>query len=193
MKKILAIMLLAGSILCFAAEPVPVLTNPDRDSLNEWAGTNPDVREFAAAFGIKFPAFFGSKEAHFGLFKCFVDDNGYLAVAITPKRTELLKPLVLTSKIKVKSGTWYHVEVSNSMNSRRAALYVDGHFQMENDQVLIPAPEALPIPADAAFGGEIRDLKIYNAVLFSEELAYADTADYADWQKRAQIVASQTK
>ena len=75
MKKILAIMLLAGSILCFAAEPIPVLTNPDRDALNDWGGTKPDVREFAAAFGIKFPAVFGSKTADFGLFKCYVDDN----------------------------------------------------------------------------------------------------------------------
>lgn len=193
MKKILAIMVLAVSCLCFAAEPIPILTNPDREALNEWAETKPDVREFAAAFGIKFPAIFGSKTAHFGLFKCYVDDNGFLAVAITPKRTEMLKPLVLTSKIKVKSGTWYHVEFSCSMNSRRAALYIDGHFQMENDQLLIPAPEALPIPVDAEFGGEVRDLKIYNAALFSEELAYADSADYADWQKRAAAVAALQK
>lgn len=210
MKKTLAVMSLAMlSAVTFAAEPVPVLTGHDADCsrkqdcschaavwqerMNDWAKTNPDVREFAAAFGIKFPMIFGSKEADFGLFKCYVDDNGYLAVQITPKRTEMLKPLVLTSKVKVKSGTWYHVELSCSMNSRRAALYVDGHFQVENDQILIPAPEALPIAEDAEFGGEVRDLKIYDAALFSEELAYADSADYADWQKRAQAVAANQK
>ena len=193
MKKILVVLFLAVTAVCFAAEPVPVLVDPDRDALNEWAETRPDVREFAAAFRINFPAVFGAKRADFGLFKCYVDDDGFLAVEISPKRTEMLKPLILTSKIKVRSGTWYHVEVSNSMNSRRAALYVDGHFQTENDQVLIPAPEALPIPANAKFGGEIRDLKIYNAALFSEELAYADVSDYNLWQKRAAAVASQQK
>ena len=149
MKKILVVLFLAVTAVCFAAEPVPVLVDPDRDALNEWAETRPDVREFAAAFRINFPAVFGAKRADFGLFKCYVDDDGFLAVEISPKRTEMLKPLILTSKIKVRSGTWYHVEVSNSMNSRRAALYVDGHFQTENDQVLIPAPEALPIPPNA--------------------------------------------
>ncbi len=193
MKKILAIMFLAVSAICFAAEPVPVLTSADRETLNEWSGTNPDVREFSAAFGIKFPALFGSKTADFGLFRCYVDENGCLAVAITPKPAEMLKPLILTSKIRVESGTWYHVEISSSMNSRRAALYVDGFFQVENDQLLIPAPDARPISADAVFGGAIRDFKLYDAALFSEELAYADTADYTGWQKRAQAVAAHPK
>ncbi len=181
-----------------AAEPIPVLNFSSVKASLEKRALNPTIKDVAAAFWIRFDngLFFKSKEADkasFGLFDCFRAEDGRIGVTIFPKKTELMKPVTMYSKIKAKEGQWYHVEFAYSMNMRRYTLYVDGVFQMENDRLLMPMPDFSLFKIGEGFGGEIKDFKFYDAALPSEELSLSKaTADDYDAIKK-EIASIQTK
>ena len=171
----------------------------DEKAFQAWA-RKLDTREIAASFWIGFDksSLGGARNAdtaNLGLFNCDVDQDGYLAVGIISKKTELFKPVVMTSKTKVEFGKWYHVEFSYSMNARRYALYIDGDFQVESASELLPVPAVGELRLGNGFRGAVKDLKFYDAALGSEELALsrATAEDYDNLKKTANAVAASTK
>ena len=171
----------------------------DQAAFKAWA-KKLDTREIAAAFWIRFDkTLFGgpsnSKVASLGLFDCYRADDGTITVKLFTKKTELLKPVEMKSTFKSELGKWYHVEFSYSMNERRYKLYIDGKFQVENDQLMLPEIAVGDLKLGSGFRGAVKDLKFYDAALPSEELAIskAAPADYDKLSASARGIVSGTK
>lgn len=171
----------------------------DQNAFRAWA-KKLDVSEMASSFWIRFDdgvfsAARNSDTASLGLFNCFLNKDGNICVKIFSKKTELLKPITMKGKFKAEFGKWYHVEFSYSMNARRYALYIDGKFQMENNNVLLPEPAIGDLKLGNGFRGAVRDLKFYDAALDSEELSLANATaeDYDALKKQADALAAGTK
>lgn len=171
----------------------------DQTAFKAWA-KKMNVNEMAASFWIRFDkTLFGggsnASTASLGLFDCSRDADGHICITVFPKKTELLDPVVMKSKITAEFGKWYHVEFSYSMNERRYKLYVDGSFQMENDNLLMPLPAVRELKLGNGFRGAVKNLKFYNAALGSEELALSDASDsaYDDLKTTADAVAASAK
>lgn len=169
----------------------------DPAAFRKWA-SKVDTREIAASFWIRFDdAFFGGKTnvADFALFDCSIDAERHIVVKVNTKRTELMKPVTMTSRLQAEFGKWYHVEFSYSMNSRRYALYIDGRFQMENDILMMPLPGIRDLKPDGTFRGAVKDLRFYEAALISEELALTNPADtdFEALRKQAATIVASTK
>ena len=170
----------------------------DEAAFRKWA-KNLRKNEIAACFWIRFDkgVFASAKNsdsASLGLFDCFLDQDGRIAVKVFTEKTSLLKPVVLTGKFKAEYGKWYHVEFSFSMNERRTKLYIDGKFQMENDKLILPTPAVGMLKLGNGFRGAVRDLKFYDAALESEELAISDAsaADYDALKASADAIAAKS-
>ncbi len=182
-----------------------IVLNPSEDSFasadlaafKKWV-KNLNTKEISASFWIRFDEGTFSKaknadKASLGLFDCFRAEDGRIGVTVFTKKTELMKPITMYSKIKAEFGKWYHVEFSYSMNMRRYALYIDGKFQMENDRLLIPVPAVGDLKLGDGFRGAVRDLKFYDAALPSEELSIS-RATAEDYDKlKAEALAIDTK
>ncbi len=169
----------------------------DEEAFKKWA-KKLNTKEISASFWIRFDEGFLKKasnadDASLGLFNCFRAEDGRIGVTVFAKKTELLKPVTMYSKIKAEYGKWYHVEFSYSMNMRRYALYIDGKFQMENDRLLLPVPAVGELKLGDGFRGAVKDLKFYDAALPAEELSLsAATADDYDAIKKS-ITGIETK
>ncbi len=182
-----------------------LVLNPSKDSFaaadlaafQKWV-KNLNTKEIAASFWIRFDdgAFAKAENANkasLGLFNCFRAEDGRIGVTVFTKKTELMKPITMYSQIKAEYGKWYHVEFSYSMNMRRYTLYIDGKFQMENDRLLIPVPAVGELKLGDGFRGAVRDLKLYDAALPSEELSLS-RATAEDYDKlKADALAINTK
>ena len=158
-----------------------------------------DLREISGAFWIRFdqvrPYSAGSEPA-LGLFDCRIGDGGQIELAIPSAPTEIMAgELVMRGKLRPERGRWYHVEFNYSFNRRRYSLYVDGRWQTENDQLVLPALALGKPVLGRGFRGAVRDLKFYDAALESEELAIAAETDkdYAALRQRAAGVAATAK
>ncbi len=168
----------------------------DEAAFRNWA-KKLDTREISAAFWIRFDegGIFASPrnadKASLGLFDCFRTEDGRIGITVFTKKTELMKPVTMYSKVKAEYGKWYHVEFSYSMNRRRYALYIDGKFQMENDRLIIPVPAVGELKLGDGFRGAVRDLKFYDAALENEELSIsgATADDYDKLKAEAQSIA----
>ncbi len=163
----------------------------DKSAFAKWAKAL-NTKEISASFWIRFDdgLFAGASNANkasLGLFDCFRAEDGRIGVTVFTQKTELMKPITMYSKIKAEYGKWYHVEFSYSMNARRYALYIDGKFQMENDDLLLPMPAVGELKLGDGFRGAVKDLKFYDAALGSEELSLskATAADYAKLKEEA--------
>ncbi len=165
----------------------------DEAAFKKWA-SKLNTKEISSAFWIRFDngTFTSPKnagKASLGLFDCFRAEDGRIGVTVFTKKTELMKPITMYSKIKAEYGKWYHVEFSYSMNARRYALYIDGVFQMENDRLLMPVPDVGMLKIGDGFRGAVKDLKFYDAALPSEELSISKaTAD--DYEAIKKDIAS---
>ena len=171
----------------------------DQAAFKAWA-KKLNTREIAASFWIRFDkSLFGGLSnagtASLGLFDCSLDKDGHIAVTIFPKKTEFIKPVVMKSLLTAEPGKWYHVEFAYSMNERRYKLYIDGKFQMENDELIIPVPDIRELKLGNGFRGAVRSLKFYDAALPSEELALSDAsdADYDSLREKAAKTAAAAK
>ena len=152
-----------------------------------------DRRELSGAFWIRFDRVPSRGAApSLGLFDCRTDKDGRLELALPAAPTEIMADeLVMRSQTRVERGKWYHVEFNYSANRRRYSLYLDGRWQVENDQLVLPVPTLGPPRLGRGFQGAIRDLKVYDAALESEALAIADTteAGYAALRQHAAAIA----
>ncbi len=169
----------------------------DTEAFRKWAKTH-EVGEMSAAFWIRFDKVgkgIGSQGASLGLFNCFLNQDGKIAIRLFEKPTELLKPVTMSSNIRAEAGKWYHVEFSYSMNSRTYHLYIDGHYQMESDKLLLPEPAVGELKLGNGFCGAVKDLKFYNMALDSEELALSTAKDseYDALAEKAKAVVGSTK
>jgi len=171
----------------------------DQAAFRAWA-KKLNSREIAASFWIRFDkSLFGgvsnAASASLGLFDCSLDANNRITIRIFPKKTEFLKPVEMKSTAAAEPGKWYHVEFSYSMNERRYKLYLDGKFQMENDELIIPVPDVRELKLGNGFRGAVKNLKFYDAALTSEELALSDAsdADYDALKQKADAIAAAAK
>lgn len=170
----------------------------DEISFRAWV-KGVDLREISGAFWIRFdtvsPRSAPSKPT-LGIFDCRVGEENFLELALATAPTELMaSELVLRSKTVVEQGRWYHVEFNYSANRRRYSLYIDGFWQMENDQLVLPELALGPLRLGDGFHGAIKDLKFYDAALESEALAIANAEDSSTvaLQQRAAAIAADAK
>lgn len=170
----------------------------DEAKFKAWA-KGVDLREIAGAFWIRFdklPSGASGAPASLGLFHCGVNKDGGLQFELFAHPTEIMAgKLVLRGKTKIEVGKWYHVEFNYSFNQRRYSLYLDGKWQMENDNLVLPTLALGPLRLGAGFAGAIRDLKFYDVALDSESLAIAGqpAADYAALKKEAEAAGAAVK
>lgn len=137
----------------------------------DWLGKL-STREFSASFMIRFDADpKKSGGAVLGLFDCGLNKDNELELRLKTKETDLDGPeYILKSKEKFELNKWYHVEFNYSMNRRRATLYVDGRFQMENSDLNLPEIKFGKLEIGRGFRGQIANLKLYDVALDSEAL-----------------------
>ena len=134
--------------------------------------------EVSAGFFIRFdkPAAPAGDAAasNFGLFDCVLGTDGRLVLSLFSEPTDLLGPeYTMRSRDTYGVGEWLHVEFSFSARRRRAALYVNGVFQHENDDPDLLAYAAHPVQIGYKFSGAVGDFRFYDAVLDSEQLTIA--------------------
>lgn len=148
-----------------------------------------DLNELSASFWIRFDKVPRSDKPTLGVVDCRITADGFLEAAFIARPTDLISDrIAMKSKIKAETGKWYHVEMTYSFNSRRCTLYVDGKFQFENDALLLPLPTLGEPRIGQDFRGAVRDLRIYDAALPSEELAVSN-AKPEDWTALAKKAA----
>lgn len=120
--------------------------------------------------------------ANFGLFDCVLATNGHLVLTLLAEPTDLLGPdYAMQSRGTFALGEWLHVEFSFSGRRRRAALYVNGVFQHENDNPDLLTYAAHPIQIGYKFSGAVGDFRFYDAALDSEHLSLAARTE-SDYQ-----------
>ena len=173
-----------------AATPEPAYTeaNPSASSdSSAFANFTPD--EMSAAFWVKFDRL-PSEGSASGLFGCTADKEGHVAIRLYAQPTEFIGDFEMRTKDAVKRGEWHHVEFSYSRIRSRAAIYLDGRFQWENDILFLPKTKFGPNVADPAFKGQVRDLRIYDYAVSDQYLAIADNV--AEPCREAAALADET-
>lgn len=142
------------------------------------------MREFSAGFSIcfkdgTFNAYSQNKDIYsLGLFDCSLTDDGRMQIRFMVKRGEIgPKEYIITSKDKVDFNRWYDVAVNYSMNRRRVTLYWDGRLQkdmVESSPLAIQYPDTLTL---GGFKGAVKNIKVYDAPLYSEDLTPATVTE----------------
>ena len=160
------------------------------------------TREISAAFWIRFDSatlnkLFGSsapsESATLGLFDCRLDAEKHLqlSLAAKPENWEA-KEYVMTGKDTLETGKWYHIEFNYSQNKRRASLYIDGRFQFENNNLILPELAFGELKFGEGFKGALGNFKLYDMALDSEDLAIA-TIVVSDAEEQKKILAEAEK
>ncbi len=129
--------------------------------------------ELAVGFWVRFDKL-PSKGQPIGFVRCEADKEGYITVTLPAHPTQFHGDYELRSKRAVRKGEWVHVEFNYSLIMQKAALYLDGFIQWENDNTNLPKLRLLPLAIGEDFAGAVRDLRVYDMTLPSEMLAIAD-------------------
>lgn len=159
MRPFLSLCLALTACAASAAEPVPC----------GHAGES----EVSAAFRIRFDRLPCASPV-LGAFTCTADAEGRIAVTYRAEPSELLGDFTVRSSLRVKPGEWHDVATSFSIQRTRAVLYVDGLFQYESDTAFLPRLVGGEVVwAERPEGCEVRDAKVYDFELGSEELTSA--------------------
>ena len=162
---------------CLATEaveiPVPLVTEA---GAREGAVAALNKGEAALACEVKFGSL-PSQGAVTGLFRLEADGDGYVTLTVPAAPTALEGDLEMRSRVRVGAGEWHQYAFSFSMLRRRAAFYVDGKLQFENDNIYLPIPSFGEPTVGVGFGGEVRNFKVYDIGLESERLIYATPGD----------------
>ena len=142
--------------------------------------------EFSFAADVKFDAL-PSKGEVCGLFGLAADAKGIVSVTIPAASTELEGDCVFRGAIPVKAGEFHHIAFNYSLIRQRIALYVDGRLAFENDNIYLPVPAPGEATFGTGFGGEIRNLRIWDVALESDRILPAEPgkADRSRWDVRA--------
>ena len=172
-KAALVVSALSAAV-ALAVTPTPIYTEANPSAASDAAAFGkftPD--EMSAAFWVKFDKLPSVGSAS-GLFGCTADKDGRIAIRLFAQPTDFIGDYEMRAKDAVKRGEWHHVEFSYSRVRSRAALYLDGRFQWENDVIFLPKTKFGPTVADPSFKGQVRDLRIYDYALSDQYLAIAD-------------------
>lgn len=167
-----AILAVGAAALLQAADPKPVFEAPDAAGLTEEAAA-PLVAAGADNISVGFYVRFDrlpSVGSPTGLFGCSADREGHVTVRLSAIPTDMLGDYEMTTHDTVKKGEWHHVSFVYSRLRRRAALYLDGAFQWENDNLHLPRLRFGQAAGDGAFRGGISDLRVYDTDLEHDEL-----------------------
>ena len=152
-----------------AALPQPVLESASPATATAAAlpdGVSSD--EMSAAFWVRFDRL-PSEGSALGLFGCTADDAGRVVIRLAALPTQFQGDYVMRTREAVGKGDWHHVAFSYSRIRSRAALFLDGRLQWENDNLFLPKTKFGAGTADATFRGKVRDLRLF---------PYAVPADY---------------
>lgn len=183
-KEFLTAILLSAAVpFMHAAMPVPVFPVPEGVSAGAKAPQkNAPViieRDTDSELSIAFWARFDklpSSGSPSGLFGCRADKDGYVHFTLKSLPTQFQGDYKIKSSRRIKRKEWHHYELSYSKLSSRAALYIDGALEWENDIIFMPelAPRSGYDPVD--FSGKVKDLKVYDVALPNEFLAIGENA-----------------
>ena len=166
-------MKLHGFLILSLALALPILAaNPPEAPVSDFAKAR-DLDELSVAFWVRFDKL-PSKGEPIGLVRCSADKNGILTVTLPAHPTQFHGDYELRSKRALRKGEWVHVEFNYSLMQRKAALYLDGRIQWENDNTNLPKLRLMPLVVGEDFSGAIRGLRVYDMSLPSEMLAIAD-------------------
>lgn len=157
----------------FAVLPSPIYSTDVSNSNVSFENTAISPNHFSIAFWAKFDKL-PSVGSPTGLFDCSVNKDGILQVRLSAMPTEYQGDYVIKSKDLVKRGEWVHVELVYTLQQTRAALYLNGKLQWENDNLFLPHLRFAGSVAPVSFKGAVRDLVIYDTALPNEYLAIAE-------------------
>lgn len=156
-----------------AALPQPFFESAEPASATASALPKSDAPdEMSASFWVRFDHLPSTGSA-LGLFGCTADAEGRIVIRLAALSTQFQGDYVMRTRDAVKRGDWHHVEFSYSRIRSRAALYLDGRFQWENDNLFLPKTKFGDAPADASFKGKVRDLLLYDYAVSDSYLAFA--------------------
>ena len=149
--------------------------------------------EFSVACAVRFDAL--PAEAVKGLVEISADGDGVIRVRVPKAKTSLDADFVCYSRAKAKKGAWHHVAFNFSRLRDRAALYLDGSVQYENNDRAIPVPLGGETVAAPGFKGEVKDLKVWDVALESDRIIPAAEGKGSRWDVKhaAQIAALKTR
>ena len=203
MKKLAFSLSLASALAAgpmFGEEnPVPVW--PCAEKAAAKAASALSEGEVACAFDVKFDSLPAGGSVD-GLFTLTVDADGVLTLELPSAPTATEGDFCVHSLARVAKGEWHRVSFNYSILMQRAALYLDGKLQFENDNIFIPELEFAAPKAGGAFKGEVKNLKVYDIALTTDYLlrgrdvaarakkasaqaaAAAKNPALADWAKR---------
>ena len=142
--------------------------------------------EFSFACDMKFGGL-PSKGEVCGLFRLSADKQGFLTVTVPAAPTELEGDCSFRGTISVKAGEFHHVAFSYSLIRQRIAFYVDGRLAFENENIYLPVPEPGEATFGRGFGGELRNLRIWDVALESDRFLPAESGNrnLTRWDVRA--------
>ena len=191
--RVVAALTVAASA-AVAALPVPIYPAQETDGQATDAKLAPaSPNEISFAFWAKFDKL-PSEGTPCGLFDCVADKQGIVTFRLFAQPTEFQGDYAISTRTPVKKGEWHHFELSYTRQQTRAALYMDGHLQWENDNLCLPKLKFTGDAAPRAFTGEVKDLLVYDFPLANEYLALADdvanaTAEIKATAKSAEAAA----
>ena len=114
------------------------------------------------------------------------DAEGFVHVTLPKAPLAMIGDLKLKSREPVKAGESHQYVVVVSMLRHRVAFYLDGRLQFENDNVNIPEIGWGEPRANAAFDGEVRDLRVWDVELESERLVNSSVPGKSVWDVKAE-------
>ena len=136
--------------------PVLALVAAGLSGLWAQAAESPEPNEYSAEFEVRFDRL-PSEGAPDAPFRVEADADGFVTVTLEALPTEAMGDYSMTTRTPVGKGEWHRVFFSYSRMRQRAALYLDGRWQYENDDVHIPEVR-LRTAKDGSFAGELRGL-----------------------------------
>ncbi len=165
---------LAGAALAagtsLAADPVPVLKFDSVASATNAAAvlarTAPD--DFSIAFWVRFDDL-PSKVSATSLIGCTADKQGIVTIALRTPPTEFGGDYTMRTKVPIKRKEWHHIGITYCRVQWRASFYLDGKLQWENDNLNLPDIVFGEV-ADTGFKGAVRDFRLYDCALQSEDI-----------------------
>lgn len=184
MKTLLMTGLLAASLAASAAEtPPPLVTEKGLagDAKALCAALNRG--EIALACAVRFDAL-PSVGAVTGLIDITADAGGVVTIRVPKARTSLEGDFVCRSRVKAKKGAWHHLAFTYSRLRDRAAFYLDGSLQYENDSCMLPEPGVGEPVVARDFRGAVRDFGVWDIALESDRLIPAAGAAHSRWDVR---------
>ena len=154
---------LALAILISAAQGVLAMIPKPVDSI--------DGSELSAGFYVTFAKLPSVASPVSGPFAVTADKDGRVTVTFHAAPTDLAGDFSCSTVTRVKAGERHHVELSYSKMRRRAALFLDGAFEFENDRKIIPILKGGKV--EVADRKAVQDLRLYPYALPAEELTPA--------------------